>query len=206
MTVDRFHFQRLCAATTEGIVLNMGANEDPANLKQIDSERIINCDIEAQDSYLDRPNNVDVIMDAREPWPFPDNHAELVVFGDILEHFYPEEALAAMKEAHRVSEKVCITVPSDGRFEETGIEEKNGYRSHCTKWNEKTLTMLIEEAGFEVVTWQNVDYTFVPLGFFVLAERKEYYEESMDSYVGFRDPDVAYSGDPVEGYKFGGIV
>lgn len=176
MTTERFGFQRLCVAQTDGIVLNVGANEDPANLKSLDPERVINCDIESQDSYLDRPNKVDVLFDAKQGWPFEDDYAELVVFGDILEHFYPEEALAAMKEANRVSQKVCITLPSDGRFEETGIEMKNEYRSHCYKWSEKTLTMLVEEAGFEVVTWQTVDYGFVPEGYFVLAERKDQFE------------------------------
>ena len=183
MTVDRFHFQRLCTAQTEGIVLNMGANEDPANLKQIDPDRVINCDIEAHDSYLDRPNQVDVVMDARNHWPFEDDYAELVVFGDILEHFYPEEAFDALNEAHRVAQKICITVPSDGRFEADGVQETaSGYRSHCFKWTESNLTRLIENTGFEIVSWQTVDYTFVPEGYFVLAERKpEEYEIVNDS-------------------------
>ncbi len=174
LTTDRFHFQRLCVAQTNGKVLNVGANEDPANLKQIDPERVINCDIEPVDSYLNRPNSVDVLFDVRDPWPFEDDYAELVIFGDILEHLYPDEALAAMREAHRVSSSVCITVPSDNRFETNDdVEQRNGYRTHCYVWKEKNLTLLIEEAGFEVVTWQQVDYGFVPVGYFVLAEKQE---------------------------------
>lgn len=183
MTTERFTFQRLCVAQTEGIVLNVGANEDPANLKNIDPERIINCDIEAQDSYLDRPNKVDILFDCRRDWPFSDNYAELVVFGDIIEHLYPEEAMAAMYEANRVAEKVCITLPSDGRFEETGVEMKNDYRSHCYKWTEERLIMLIEESGFDILTWQTVDYGFVPEGYFVLAERKDQFEINPRGFV-----------------------
>jgi predicted SAM-dependent methyltransferase len=179
MTIERFTFQRSCVAQTTGIVLNVGANEDPANLKGIDPDRVINCDIEQTDSYLNRPNKVDVLFDAKEKWPFEADYAELVVFGDILEHFYPEEALAAMKEAHRVSEKVCVTVPSDGRFKENNdVEERNGYRTHCFQWTEKTMTMLLEESGFEIVTWRTVDYGFVPEGYFVLAERSPVYEDA----------------------------
>lgn len=176
MTVERFNFQRLCVAQTAGIVLNVGANDDPGNLKSIDPERVINCDLEAHDSYLDRPNKVDLLFDAKQPWPLDNDYAELVVFGDILEHFYPDEAFFAMKEANRVAQKVCITVPNDPRFEADGVTEVNGYRSHCTQWTEKTLTLLVEEAGFEIVQWQTVDYTFVPEGYFVLAERAENFE------------------------------
>jgi predicted SAM-dependent methyltransferase len=186
MTIERFTFQRSCVAQTTGKVLNVGANEDPANLKGIDPDRVINCDIEKTDSYLNRPNKVDVLFDAKEKWPFEADYAELVVFGDIIEHFYPEEALAAMKEAHRVSEKVCVTVPSDGRFKENDdVEERNGYRTHCYQWTEKTMTMLLEEAGFEIITWRTVDYGFVPEGYFVLAERGSTYEKDVNCGLSF---------------------
>src|SRR3954469_4606329 len=118
MTTERFSFQRLCVAQTTGYVLNVGCNEDPANLKGVDPERVINCDIEATDSYLEgRPNKVDVLFDCTKEWPFPDDYAELAVFGDIIEHLYPPEAVAALTEAKRVAEKVCITLPRDNRFE-----------------------------------------------------------------------------------------
>ena len=159
---------------TTGIVLNVGANEDPANLKGVDPERVINCDIEAHDSYMDRPNKVDVIFDAtKKPWPFPSNSAELVVFGDIIEHLYPDEAQAALEEAYRVAQKVCITIPRDNRFEtdEQGVVEKNGYRTHCFEWTEEILKQVIYDAGWKILDWQTVDYYFVPEGYFVLAER-----------------------------------
>lgn len=173
MTTERFNFQRLCAADTSGIVLNVGANDDPANLKSIAPDRVINCDIEEHDSYLNRPNKVDVLFDVRGRWPFEDDYAELVVFGDILEHLYPEEALLALREANRVSEKLCVTVPRDNRFEESGVDEKNGYRTHCFEWTEHDVLDLLSATGWEVEIWMQVDYNFVPEGYFVLARREE---------------------------------
>lgn len=176
MTVERFGFQRSCVAQTTGIVLNVGCNEDPASLKAIDPDRVINCDIEATDSYLDgRPNKVDKLFDCTKAWPFEDDFAELVVFGDIIEHLYPEEALRALTEAHRVAQKVCITVPKDDRFESDGVGvqmSETGYRTHCYTWDEEHLSMLLDEAGFtKNLDWQTVDYYFVPEGYFILAER-----------------------------------
>ena len=185
MTTERFSFQRSCVAQTTGKVLNVGANEDPANLKAIDPERVINCDIEAHDSYLDRPNKVDVLFDVRSEWPFPDDYAELVVLGDILEHLYPEEAVYALREAYRVSELVAITVPRDNRFEENDdVEERNGYRTHCFEWTDHDILDLLSDTGFQVIDWHEVDYNFVPTGYFVLAEREPNYAE-IDSQ-GFR--------------------
>jgi hypothetical protein len=176
LTVERFSFQRSCVAQTTGIVLNVGANEDPANLKSIDPDRVINCDIEATDSYLDgRPNKVDVLFDCTKDWPFPDDYAELVVFGDILEHLYPEEALAALREAYRVSQKVCITVPKDDRWKADGVEQsETGYRTHCHEYTENELRLLLDSTHFsKVLDWQTVDYFFVPQGFFILAARDD---------------------------------
>jgi len=160
---------------TTGIVLNVGANEDPANLKAVDPERVINCDIEAQDSYLNRPNKVDVLFDCtKKPWPFRDDYAQLVVFGDIIEHLYPKEARAALEEAHRVADKICITVPRDKRWEKEGVEKsESGYRTHCYEWHQQNLSDLLQDTGWEIVFWQTTDYFFVPEGYFVLADRVE---------------------------------
>jgi len=174
MTIARFAFQRRCVEAVNGVVLNVGCNEDPADLKNVDRERVINCDIERFDSYMDgRVNKVDIVFDCREPWPFHDDEAELVVFGDILEHLYPWEAIAAMKEAHRVAEKVCITVPKDDRFiSNDDVEIRNGYRTHCYVWDEDRLSMLLDESGFgRTFEWHTVHYDFVPEGYFVLAGR-----------------------------------
>jgi len=176
MTMLRFNFQRACVFDTDGVVLNVGANEDPASLKLIDPDRVINCDIEAYDSYLDgRPNSVDVIMDAREaPWPFEDDSAELVVFGDILEHLYEEEAVRALSEAHRVAQKVCITVPEDSRFETDGVQQsETGYRTHCVVCTREYLQRVLDASNWKVVEWIEADYGFVPNGHFILAVRKE---------------------------------
>jgi predicted SAM-dependent methyltransferase len=173
MTLARFSYQRQAVMQTSGKVLNVGANEDPAGLKMIDPERVVNCDIEATDSFIvGRPNSVDVIMDAREVWPFESDSAELVVFGDILEHLYPQEALRALTEAERVAEKVCITLPRDRRWMEDGVKQSDtGYRTHCIEWTPELLSEVLEDAGWKVTDWQTVDYVFVPEGFFIMAER-----------------------------------
>ena len=191
MTADRFSFQRNCVIDAEGFILNVGANEDPAGLRALAPERVLNCDIEEVDSYLGRPNRVDRVFDARETWPFVDDFAGLVVLGDILEHLYEEETEAVLREARRVSDKVCITVPEDDRFlhedqpdvevRDGGIIEKvtrgvleseSGYRTHCQVVTKEYLEDLLDRTGWEPVEWEIVDYGFVPRGHFVLAERK----------------------------------
>lgn len=176
MTGDRFNFQRNCVLETEGLVLNIGANEDPAGLKALGPDRVINCDIEEFDSFLDgRPNRVDKVFDARQPWPFRDDEAELVVLGDILEHLHPDEAEAVLLEANRVAEKVCITVPEDNRFEhdEQGVlEADSGYRTHCHVVTKDYLESLLLSTGWEIWDWHTVDYHFVERGYFVLAGRQ----------------------------------
>lgn len=171
MTAERFGFQRNCLANTTGIVLNVGCDEDPARLKSIAPDRVINCDINTYNEHMQRPNLIDVVMDVREPWPFPDNFAELTIFGDILEHLYPSEAVGALSEARRVSSKLCLTVPEDSRWEEDGVAtDAQGGRTHCTTWDEEHVCMLLEESGWlNVEEWRTVDYGFVPRGFFVLA-------------------------------------
>lgn len=175
MTTLRFNYQRACVEATEGIVLNVGANEDPAGLRAINPERVINTDLEATDSYLDgRPNRVDVLFDVRQTWPFDNDYAELVVFGDILEHLYPDEAAFAFHEARRVSQKLCVTVPEDDRFktDEQGVlYSDTGYRTHCFVVTEDYLENLLSQTGWKITDLQVVNYEFVPRGYFVSAER-----------------------------------
>lgn len=168
MTGTRFIYQQDRTREAEGIVINMGSDDDPANLKSCGN--VINCAIWAQ-------NGVDVVMDCTEPWPFHDDFAELVVFGDILEHLMPEEIIFALGEAHRVAEKICITVPEDGRTIDptTGQVQwewfNEGGRSHCTLVTEELLRDALNRTDWVILDWQTVDYIFVPRGFFVYAER-----------------------------------
>lgn len=182
MTADRFSFQRNCVLDSDGIVLNIGANEDPAGLRALAPDRVLNCDIEEHDSYLHRPNRVDRVFDARETWPFEDDSAELVVLGDILEHLYEAEAEKVLHESRRVAKRLCITVPEDDRFMTEpdtwedytkGIQEsESGYRTHCEVVHRPYLQELLDRTGWEVEEWTEVDYVFVPKGHFVTARRE----------------------------------
>lgn len=171
MTTDRFAFQRACASRVAGRVLNVGANDDPAELQRTFGHRVINCDIEPVDSYLGRPNRAEVLFDARERWPFADDSADLVILGDIIEHLYPAEAESVLGSARRVSQRVCLTVPRDDRWKRDGVEEKNGYRTHCYEWTWEELQALLIKTGWHVVLAEKVDYFFVPEGYFVEAQR-----------------------------------
>ena len=171
MTAERFGYQRSCVAATTGKVLNIGANEDPAGLKAIDPDRVDNADIESHDSYMNRPNLVDIVFDATQKWPLEDDSYELVVLGDILEHLYPDEAAVVLTEANRCAPKLCITVPKDDRINPETIELRNGYRTHCYVWTDDKIRRILEETGWRVTDWQTVDYLFVAEGYFIQAER-----------------------------------
>src|SRR4051812_11108076 len=120
--MDRFDFQRGMVELHPGTVLNVGCNEDPAHLRSRYGDRVVNCD-----AYLDNngvPYPIDVMFDCTEDtWPFDDQSVDLVVFGDIIEHFYPDECQRALAEANRVAKAVCITVPEDHRVKEPGYED-----------------------------------------------------------------------------------
>lgn len=167
MTSTRFPYQRAQAENTTGIVLNIGCYDDPAEIKSVDPSRVLNCDINKYEGFAE----VDVVMDIRETWPFSDASVELVILGDIIEHLFYPEALESLTEARRVSQKLCITVPEDTRHEGTEVYEQDeaGARPHCYTWTEERLKKLLSETGWTVQDWQEVNYDFVPRGFFVLA-------------------------------------
>ena len=171
MTAQRFEFQRSCLSSTFGYVLNVGSYDDPAQLKQMAPDRVLNCDL------VDW-SGVDVVMDCRGKWPFKDDFAELVIMGDIIEHLYYNEALGALTEAHRVSQKLCITVPHDSRWETDGIAvDEHGGRTHCYTWSREELEKVLEDAGWKIDGEEEVDYGFVPTGWFVSALRQSRHAE-----------------------------
>lgn len=178
MTTLRFDFQRDQVSTVQkGVVLNVGANEDPASLKAMENgdRRVVNCDLFDFDETLERPNNVEVIFDcARDRWPFDDDYAEMVVMGDIVEHLSEEEQVASFKEAHRVARKLVITCPEDGRpetFEDRSDLFPRG-AVHVTLVTEELLRKTLEASGWEPRLWETPNYGFVPRGHFVVAVRK----------------------------------
>lgn len=176
MTIARFVYQLDAAnAVSSGVILNVGANEDPAHIKnaQNDDRKVINCDLFAHDDVIDRPNNVDVLFDcARDRWPFDDNSAELVIMGDIVEHLSTDEIKHAFAEAKRVSKRLVVTCPEDDRpetFEDRSDRFPRG-AVHVTLVTQELLQECLDETGWKVVDWQQPHYGFVPRGHFVTAE------------------------------------
>jgi hypothetical protein len=184
VTALRFDFQRTCAtdaltADARGLVINCGCNDDPANLKALDPDRVLNCDLFEHDQVLDRANTVDVTFDcARERWPFDDGAAALVILGDILEHLSPAEIKTTLAEARRVGLRLCVTVPEDHRSEVSDERADAFPRGavHRTTVTEPLLRELLTETGFEPTGWEHVVYddgTFWgerTMGHFVQAE------------------------------------
>lgn len=171
--MDRFEFQRQCVQTTVGKVLNVGCHVDPANLKAIDPGRVYNCDIAVQEGY---DYDVDVFFDVREVWPFDNDSAEMVVFGDILEHLFDSELSVALSEAHRVAHRLCVTVPNDTHAETEDPKEFGpGYKEHCNKLDEEKIRSLLRETGWKIEDFQIVHYHVGPdpdaEGFLILASR-----------------------------------
>lgn len=171
---DRFAFQRQAVQETltalgdasiaeqeHLLIVNVGANDDPANLKYEAPDRVINCDLFAHDQVLDRPNQVDQIFDcARERWPFADGQAALVILGDILEHLTPEEIGYALREARRVARRLCVTVPEDHRPEVSDERADQFPRGavHRTTVTRALLEPLLDWAGWTVTDWREVCY------------------------------------------------
>lgn len=178
MTMDRFPFQVECVAQTTGKVLNVGANEDPGGLRSTFADRVLNCDIRASNPDTGAEYPIDHLFDcANEVWPFPDDFAELVVLGDIIEHLWPRELWHCLSETKRVSEKVCITVPEDDRIhtEEDYWDRYEGSPKgeyHCQLVTENYIRKALDANGWDVEDFRTVDYGFVPKGYFILARRR----------------------------------
>lgn len=172
MTSERFVFQRQVCAQFRGTIIDVGCNDDPAQLRGTFGKRIIGCDLMDVDGALGYAIPADHYFNCgTDVWPFEDDAAELVLFGDTLEHLYPAEAAHALREARRVAPNMAITVPNDVRVTEGTIEKRGSY--HVVQVTEEYLRQLLAETGWSIVSFQSVDYTFVAEGFFVLAKREE---------------------------------
>lgn len=171
--MSRFDFQRDCIRRAldelPGQALNVGCCRDGLDnpndgVKHVDPERIINCDVSAIDEiYGDpedetritgtRPTAAEVLFDAAaDEWPFKDDTAAIVVLGDILEHMSPDDIVSTLKEARRVSQRVCVTVPEDTRPTNTP-ERADRYRRghvHRTIVTESLLRKCLRDAGWKI--------------------------------------------------------
>lgn len=179
--VLRFDFQNAAVAHATGVVLNIGCNEDPAGLRERYGSKVVNCDLEAWDSTMNRPNPVDQVFDATVfPWPFGDDYAHTTILGDILEHFPYDVMVAVLKEARRVGKELCVTVPKDTRVDEREMAEKytpGAYNLHTIIVTEELLKKALEESGwkpyimFESEWGFNDDHGQPITGFCVMAHR-----------------------------------
>lgn len=173
MTTARFAFQQECAQKYSGPVIDVGMNTDPAGLKGLPN--VIGCDITSEYNGLKYP--VDHVFDCTEDtWPFENDFADLVIFGDIIEHLYPEQLIFALKETRRISHNVCATIPKDERIFEDGYQDaiKGTPKGlvHVFAYSEEQLRKIFIDTGWDIWDFQRVDYGFVPEGYFIQARRK----------------------------------
>jgi predicted SAM-dependent methyltransferase len=172
----RFDWQIEVCETFTGLILNVGCNEDPASLQARYGKRVVNCDIEAWDKYMDRPNLVDMVFNCLEtPWPFEADGAEVVIFGDILEHFPRDAMVTALTEAHRVAPWVAVTVPEDTRIDpdkQHEIWSEKDYNLHTSVVTCGLIAGVLKECGWEITRFWTAPWGFDDIdGHCVLATR-----------------------------------
>lgn len=155
--VPRFDFQRGAVHNSKGFVINAGANEDPAGLKAMAPDRVINVDLHAYDVGMSRPNLVDKIFDITDgvAWEhhFAADSAELIVLGDVMEHFSPDVMVAVLQHAHRVAPRVCITIPEDHRIPEGRRYEPGVYNEHVTVATQEVMRRVLAESRWKPFAW-----------------------------------------------------
>lgn len=162
--VMRFDFQIAACAHAKGRVLNIGANEDPAQLRERFGSKIINSDLMAFDAGMNRPNIVDDIFDMTEfPWPYADDYADMVLMGDVLEHMPFDVIVGCMTEAKRVAREMCVTVPEDHRMDEALALKnwkKGEYNEHTTCCTKEVLHEAMSKAGWKPYMMMGADWGF----------------------------------------------
>lgn len=183
MGILRFDWQIECVRETDGVVLNIGCNEDYGQLRRRFGVRVVNCDLTGYDEHEQRFNRVDRIFNCLEmPWPFADDSAELVVLGDILEHFTVPDIVRVLAEARRVAGRVCVTVPEDTRIDPVTAAEAyesdgvDAYHWHTTVFTRGVLDDVLARSGWEPLEVFSGDWGFDPseggiTGWCALAER-----------------------------------
>ena len=177
--VARFDYQIECCEQHPGLVFNVGCHVDPAELQARFGERIVNCDREEYDSSPGYdpgcPNPVDRVFNVLEPWPCADDEGELVILGDILEHFPGEKIPQILHEAHRVAPVLCVTVPEDTRINQDTQRERwkpDFYNRHTTVMTRTLTESLVTGAGYQVERlWTSIQEYDEVLGHALTARR-----------------------------------
>lgn len=140
---SRFDFVRGCVSQTKGFVINLGCADDPAGLKKDFGPRVCNVDYISANGYYP-----DVWMDVTKAWDaFADNSAEMVVMGDLLHVLPPDRVDHVLKEARRVAQKLCLTVPTD-------------YGGTVTCFSEENLRFVLKETGWYSYLFAEVGWGF----------------------------------------------
>jgi len=178
MTALRFNYQQDKAqkniSTFGKHVLNLGCNTDPAHLKELFPNHVLNVDFMYYDYVLDKTINADMYFDITKDWPLCNNNYGLVILGDIMEHIRWEEWPHVLAEARRVASNLCITVPNDSRII---LDDRNlplgSY--HVIQVTEEKLKEQIEKSGWEITEFvklgkENEESWWIEY-YFLLAER-----------------------------------
>lgn len=180
--LPRYDWQIMCGALAladaqhDGLVLNVGCNEDPARLRARFGARIVNCDMEAWDQHMDRPNLTDRVFNCLDiPWPCESDEADMVILGDILEHFTEHAMIDVLTEAARVARRVGVTVPEDTRIDQAAEQAKwkpDAYNLHTTIVTREIVTRVFKAAGLRITHLHEAEWGFDQItGWCVIAER-----------------------------------
>lgn len=168
MFVSQFAYQ-LKHANGAQRILNVGCADDPADFKSI-GPGVVNMDFRATMPRNGRSNKPDVLADARNlPAPFEPGAFEVVVLGDMLEHFLPEnvpDVIRRAKQCLAPGGKLVITVPEDYRPVNRQHDDGDGsddYAESISAYHRYPVTreMLSAWCGsaeVELKTVQRIDY------------------------------------------------
>jgi hypothetical protein len=163
--VPRFDFQRGAVHNSRGFVINAGCNEDPAGLKAMAPDRVINVDLMAYDTGMNRANLVDKVFDITnvDDWDreFAPDSAELVVLGDVMEHFSLDVMVEVLTCVHAVAPRICITIPEDHRIPEGRRYEPGVYNEHVTVATQEVMRRVFAGSLWKPFAW----IADVPWGF-----------------------------------------
>lgn len=175
MTVERFSYQHEVGDRFQGKILEIGINDDPGGNKAHFGDRLVTADRYDWDGALDYEIKADHYFDAgSDQWPFKANDFELIMMAEVTEHLYPEEAIHAYTESHRVAPNLLVTVPQDKRFMTDPSAALAAGSPHVTYCTEEYMRNLLEKTGWEIVEWHEKDYGYwAETGFFILAKRAE---------------------------------
>jgi SAM-dependent methyltransferase len=78
---------------------------------------------------------------------------DVVVLFDVLEHMAePAKAVAQITTLMKENAYLCVTVPNAQRIRFFGWETFDFPPNHFTRWDAKALRLIVEQAGFEVLS------------------------------------------------------